>query len=262
MTIEVDPGTARPAGRRRGRRCPSPTPSRTSSPTRSSPRSTATPAPSSSSCSRRPARAWRHNGPKLAAGLKRFEPTARDLAKINGALAERRQNIAPGDHELRPREPGARSARHAARRVRPLLQRRPGVVRAPGGLAPGDRSRSSPATLRETRSALASGNRFALQLGPASRRADPGRPGAGPRAAPDPAAVPQDGRPDPTPDPALRAGRAEAAQAPRSRPSKPLAKTTTGLTKSFRELNLLLQRARLQPARARRRRATCSGSPG
>ena len=33
------------------------------------------------------------NGPKLAAGLKRFEPTARDLAKLNGALAKRRHFI-------------------------------------------------------------------------------------------------------------------------------------------------------------------------
>jgi phospholipid/cholesterol/gamma-HCH transport system substrate-binding protein len=33
------------------------------------------------------------NGRKLSAGLKRFEPFARDLSRINGALAERRQNI-------------------------------------------------------------------------------------------------------------------------------------------------------------------------
>ena len=41
-----------------------------------------------------------------------------------------------GDHELRAPEPGARPPRHPPRRVRHLLQRCPGLVRARGGLAP------------------------------------------------------------------------------------------------------------------------------
>ena len=55
MTIEIDTGT-KGARSRRDRRSRSPRRSRTSSPTRSSPRWTATPAPTSSSSSRRPGR--------------------------------------------------------------------------------------------------------------------------------------------------------------------------------------------------------------
>jgi phospholipid/cholesterol/gamma-HCH transport system substrate-binding protein len=40
-------------------------------------------------------------GRQLSAGLRRFEPTARDLARLNGALAERRSNIARVIHNFR-----------------------------------------------------------------------------------------------------------------------------------------------------------------
>ena len=83
------------------------------------------------------------NGRKLAAGLKRFEPFARDLARINGALAKRRQNIkrAITNFGLLSRELGHRDTRLAE--FVTLLQRRPGLVRAPGGLAPRPAARAA-----------------------------------------------------------------------------------------------------------------------
>jgi phospholipid/cholesterol/gamma-HCH transport system substrate-binding protein len=41
------------------------------------------------------------NGRRLSAALKRFEPTARGLARLNGALAERRRNIRRAIHNFR-----------------------------------------------------------------------------------------------------------------------------------------------------------------
>ena len=42
-----------------------------------------------------------HQGRQLSAGLRRFEPLSRDLAKIGGALALRRHNIARSIHNFR-----------------------------------------------------------------------------------------------------------------------------------------------------------------
>ena len=82
-----------------------------------------------------------------------------------------------------------------------------------------------------------SGDRFALQLGPGSRRLIPAAQALGPALRADAAAVPQDGRPDPPPDPALRARRTEAAQARQAGSPSRSPRPTTGLTKSFGELN-------------------------
>jgi phospholipid/cholesterol/gamma-HCH transport system substrate-binding protein len=43
----------------------------------------------------------KRKGLELSAGLRRFEPTTRDLARINGALAERRRNIGRSIHNFR-----------------------------------------------------------------------------------------------------------------------------------------------------------------
>jgi phospholipid/cholesterol/gamma-HCH transport system substrate-binding protein len=120
-----------------------------------------------------------NNGRKLAAGLKRFEPFARDLARINGALAERRQNIRRSitNFGLLSQELGRRDTRLAEfvrssndvlgsfanqeAKLRELLQ-------------------ELPSTLTQTRRALVSGDRFAKVLGPGSEAMIPAAHALGP----------------------------------------------------------------------------------
>ena len=119
------------------------------------------------------------NGRKLAAGLKRFEPFARDLAKINGALAERDENIrrAITNFGLLSRELGRSDTQLAGF-----------VTSSNDALASFARQEASlrallqelPGTLRETRRALVSGDRFAKVLGPGSRRIIPAAQALGP----------------------------------------------------------------------------------
>ena len=119
-----------------------------------------------------------NNGRKLAAGLKRFEPFARDLARINGALAQRRQNIKRviTNFGLLSQELGRRDTELA------------GFVRSPTMSASFARQQSSlratlrelPGTLNETHRALVSGDRFARQLGPGSRALIPAAQGLAP----------------------------------------------------------------------------------
>ena len=49
---------------------------------------------------------------EFSAVLRRLEPTTRDLAKINGAVAKRRENLGPGGDELQADRRGARPLRH------------------------------------------------------------------------------------------------------------------------------------------------------
>jgi phospholipid/cholesterol/gamma-HCH transport system substrate-binding protein len=175
------------------------------------------------------------NGPKLAAGLKRFEPFARDLARINGALAKRRENIKRviTNFGLLSRELGHRDTRLAefvrsSNDVLGSFARQEASIRAT--------LRELPGTLREVRGALASGDRFALQLGPASRRLIPAARALGPAL--------REARPlfRNTVGPIRNQIRpfARALQKPllhAKQAAKPLAKSTTGLTRSFDELN-------------------------
>jgi phospholipid/cholesterol/gamma-HCH transport system substrate-binding protein len=107
-------------------------------------------------------------GEELSAGLRRFEPLARDLARINGALAERRANIRRAITSFREvmEELGAADTRLAefvtsSNEVMGSFANQEASLRAA--------LRELPSTLRETRGALASSERFARQLGPASR---------------------------------------------------------------------------------------------
>jgi phospholipid/cholesterol/gamma-HCH transport system substrate-binding protein len=184
-------------------------------------------------------------GRELAAGLKRFEPTARDLARINGALAKRRQNIrrAITNFGILSEELGRRDTQLA------------GFVRSSndvlGSFAHQEASiratlRELPATLRETHSALVSGNRFALQLGPASRALIPAAQALAPAL--------RETRPlfRKTVGPihhqirpftrVLQKPLKHAQQA-----SKPLAKTSTELTKGFGDLNRLFNALAYNP---------------
>jgi phospholipid/cholesterol/gamma-HCH transport system substrate-binding protein len=119
------------------------------------------------------------NGRKLAAGLKRFEPFARDLASINGALAQRRQNIKRviTNFGLLSQELGHRDTRlegfvRSSNDVLASFARQESSIRAT--------LRELPGTLSETHQALVSGDRFARQLGPGSRRLIPAARALGP----------------------------------------------------------------------------------
>ncbi len=186
-----------------------------------------------------------HNGPKLAAGLKRFQPTARDLAKLNGALAKRHRLIARAitNFGLVSEELGRNDTQLAgfvrnSNDVMASFARQEASLRA--------LLRELPGTLRETQGALASGNRFALQLGPASRRLIPAAQALGPAL--------RQTRPlfRKTVGPIQHEIRpfTRVVQKPLKhlkQASKPLAKTTTGLTKSFRELNLFFNALAYNP---------------
>ena len=120
-----------------------------------------------------------NNGRQLAAGLKRFEPFARDLASINGALAQRRQNIKRviTNFGLLSQELGHRDTRLAgfvrsSNDVLASFARQESAIRAT--------LRELPGTLSETHQALVSGDRFARQLGPGSRRLIPAARALGP----------------------------------------------------------------------------------
>jgi phospholipid/cholesterol/gamma-HCH transport system substrate-binding protein len=185
------------------------------------------------------------NGAKLAAGLKRFQPTARDLAKIGGALVQRRQNIkrvitklgllsqalGRSDTQLagfvRSSNDVLGSFAHQEASIRASLQELPG-------------------TLRTTRSALHSGNQLALQLGPASRRLIPAAQALGPAL--------RETRPlfRDTVGPIQHQIRpfTRAVQKPLrhiKQGSKPLANTASGLANSFRNLNLALNALAYNP---------------
>jgi phospholipid/cholesterol/gamma-HCH transport system substrate-binding protein len=106
------------------------------------------------------------NGRELSATLRRLDPTARDLALINGALAKRRQNIAQVIHDF-----GSLSKELAAH-DRELADFVSSSASALGDFADQDAAiRASlqelPPTLRETRSALRSSDQLALTARPA-----------------------------------------------------------------------------------------------
>jgi phospholipid/cholesterol/gamma-HCH transport system substrate-binding protein len=119
------------------------------------------------------------HGRQLSAGLRRFEPTARDLAKINGALAVRRHNLkrVVTNFGLLSSELGKRDTQLAgfvrsSNSVLGSFARQEASIRAT--------LRELPGTLRTTRGALASSDRLSAQLGPASRRLIPAAQALGP----------------------------------------------------------------------------------
>ena len=111
-------------------------------------------------------------GRELSAGLRRFEPLARDLARINGGLAERRENIRGAITSFRvvSEELGASDTRLAqfvtsSNAVLDSFANQQASLR--------ETLRELPSTLRETRGALESGDELALELDPASRELIP-----------------------------------------------------------------------------------------
>jgi phospholipid/cholesterol/gamma-HCH transport system substrate-binding protein len=111
-------------------------------------------------------------GKQLSAGLRRFEPLARDLARVNGALIKRRQNIARSITALREiADALARTDTHLAEWVTSQSQALGGFADQEAAIR--DALQEFPSTLKVTRSALASSDELSLVLGPAARKLIP-----------------------------------------------------------------------------------------
>lgn len=112
-------------------------------------------------------------GRQLSAALRRFEPTARDIALITEGLALRRENVRGAIHNFRllSDELGSRDTRLAefvdsSNAVLSSFADQEASIRAT--------LQELPSTLSETRGALGSANRFAKAAGPALRDLLPG----------------------------------------------------------------------------------------
>jgi phospholipid/cholesterol/gamma-HCH transport system substrate-binding protein len=119
------------------------------------------------------------NGKKFSATLRRLDPTARDLAKINGKLSQRRQNIRRviTNFKILARQLGGRDTQleqfvSSSDSVLGSFARQEASIR--------DALQELPSTLTETRKALESGDQLALQLGPAARALIPSAKATGP----------------------------------------------------------------------------------
>jgi phospholipid/cholesterol/gamma-HCH transport system substrate-binding protein len=177
------------------------------------------------------------HGQELSAVFRRFEPLAHDLKRIGAALAERRQNIANSITEFKLVSQALGSSDTQ------LAEFVDASNAALGSFADQEAAiRASlqelPATLRETQSALASGETFAKVVGPASRDLIPAAQALGPAL--------RESRPffERTLAPIQDQIRpfTRAAQPPirhLAQAAQPLADTTTGLEGSFTELNFL-----------------------
>jgi phospholipid/cholesterol/gamma-HCH transport system substrate-binding protein len=185
------------------------------------------------------------NGRKLGAAFKRFSPTARDLAKIGGALEVRRRNIARVitnfgrvSQELGHRDTQLAGFVRSSNDVLGSFAHEEAAIRATLQELPG--------TLRTTRGALASSNRLSLQLGPASRALIPAAQALAPAL--------RQTRPffRDTVGPIHHQIRpfTRASQKPLKhigQAAKPLLKTTNGLTTDFGELNRLVNALAYNP---------------
>lgn len=176
-------------------------------------------------------------GKKLSATFRRFEPLAHDLARIGGALAKRRENIkrAITEFKLVSEALGSSDTRLAefvdsSDQVLGAFAHQEGSIR--------ESLQELPSTLRATRSALQSGDKFSAVLGPASTDLIPAAQALGPAL--------KQARPffEQTTGPIRDQIRpfARAAQTPvrhLKQAAQPLATTTRGLRGSFTELNTL-----------------------
>jgi phospholipid/cholesterol/gamma-HCH transport system substrate-binding protein len=109
------------------------------------------------------------HGLQLSATLRRFEPTVRDLARINGALEKRRASIARGIHnfrlvtdELADKDETVSAFVRSSNEVLQSFANQEANLRAAFRLLPG--------ALRETRGALSSANEFGIVAAPALRK--------------------------------------------------------------------------------------------
>jgi phospholipid/cholesterol/gamma-HCH transport system substrate-binding protein len=116
---------------------------------------------------------------KLSNALRRLDPFARDIARISGALAARRQNIASSIHnfqllstELGNRDQDLVDFVDSSDAALASFAREEASIRSA--------VRELPGTLKETKGALTSANALALQSGPALKKSIPGAKATGP----------------------------------------------------------------------------------
>jgi phospholipid/cholesterol/gamma-HCH transport system substrate-binding protein len=109
---------------------------------------------------------------RLSNALRRLDPFARDIARINGALAVRRTSIASAIHnfqlvstELGNKDQELTSFVDSSNAVLASFARQESSIRAA--------VRELPGTLKETKGALTSANQLALQSGPALKKLIP-----------------------------------------------------------------------------------------
>ena len=120
-----------------------------------------------------------NRGEEFSAVLRRFEPTVRDIATFQGALADRRHELSRVIHnfgllaeELGRHDNELRTFVDSSNAVMGSFANQEAAIR--------EALRELPPTLRETRSALASSKRFADVAGPASQRLLPAAQALGP----------------------------------------------------------------------------------
>jgi phospholipid/cholesterol/gamma-HCH transport system substrate-binding protein len=119
------------------------------------------------------------HGKQLSAGLRRLEPFARDVAKINGLLSQRRQNIRRSIHNFRL---VAEELGHNDTQLAEWVDSSNAALRAFANQEASIRQtlREAPSALRETQRALRSSNRFSLASAPALRKLTPAARTLGP----------------------------------------------------------------------------------
>ena len=105
--------------------------------------------------------------------LARFEPTHRDLARVNGAVATRRKQLRHLVSSLNVLSHGARVARRRPRQARRLLLRRVRLVRQGAGQRLAPRCSELPGTLQQTTDTLGRVETFAELLGPTTEKLRP-----------------------------------------------------------------------------------------
>ncbi len=182
---------------------------------------------------------------ELSSGLRRFDPTVHSIARINGALVKRRQNLrrvitnlGKLSTELGHRDTQLAQFVRSSNAVLGSFAKEQNAIRAT--------LQEFPPTLRQTRSALGSANQLALVLGPASRKLIPSARALAPAL--------RQVRPlfRQTTDPIHHQIRpfARQVQSPLKhikQAAKPLGTTTSALSKGFKDLNLLLNALAYNP---------------
>jgi phospholipid/cholesterol/gamma-HCH transport system substrate-binding protein len=185
------------------------------------------------------------NGPKLAASFKRFAPTARDLAKIGGALAKRRENL---KRVITNFGRVSQQLGHSDTQLAGFVRSSNDVL---GSFARQEASirqtlQELPGTLKTTQASLRSGNQLALQLGPASRRLIPAAQAFGPAMRQLRPLFRQTVGPiHHQIRPFARAVRTPLKQLKKA--ANPLTRTSTGLASAFKNLNLGLNALAYNP---------------
>ena len=182
---------------------------------------------------------------QLLAGLRRFDPTVRDIARINSALVKRRQNLrrvitnfGKLSTALGHRDTQLARFVRSSNTVLGSFAKEQNAIRAT--------LQEFPPTLQQTQSTLTSANRFAQILGPASRKLIPSAQALAPALR----QVRPLFRETTIPIKTQIRPFARASQKPLkhiNQASQPLADTTTSLTKGFNDLNLLFNALAYNP---------------